>query len=83
VLGFFEPGAAGGEGFLRVAHGPGVAPLARLGQPVFQLSDGGAQLGHGVLGPGQRFGVRPAPLGLFGLAYRLLDPAQPRLQVLA
>jgi hypothetical protein len=83
VFGFFQPGAAGGEGFLRVAHGPGVAPLARLGQAVLQLGNGGAQLGHGVLGPGQRLGVRPAPLGLFGLAYRLLDPPQARLQVLA
>jgi hypothetical protein len=83
VLGFFQPGAAGGESFLRVVHGAGVAQLARLGQPVFQLGNGGAQLGDGALGAGQRLGVRPAPLGLFGLAYRLLDPPQARLQVLA
>ena len=34
MLGFFQPGAASGEGFLGVALGPGVAPVARLGQLV-------------------------------------------------
>ena len=83
MLGFFQPGAAGGEGFLGVARGPGVAPVARLGQLVLQLGDGRAQLRDRSLGPGQRLGVGAAPLGLLGLAYRLLDPPQPRLQVLA
>jgi hypothetical protein len=83
VLGFFQPRAAGGQGLLGGPHGPGVVPLARLGQLVFQLRDGRAELGHGALRPGQRLGVGPAPLGLLGLAHRFLDPPQPGLQVLA
>jgi hypothetical protein len=83
VLGFFQPGAPGGEGFLGAAGGPVVAPLVRLAQLLLQLGDGRAQLGHRALGPRQRLRVGPAPLGLFSLADRLLDAPQPRLQVLA
>jgi len=83
VLGFRQPGAAGGERLLGAAHGPVVAPLTRLGQLLFQLGDGRAQLGHGVLSPRQRLGVGAAPLSLLGLAHRLLDPPQPGFQVLA
>ena len=81
MLGFGEPGPAGGEGLLGALRGCGVAPFARLGQLLLQLGDGRAQLSHRPLGPRQRFGIRPVPLRLFGLAYGVLDPPEPGLQV--
>ncbi len=83
MLGLFQPRAPGGQGFLGIVRGPGVAPVARPGQLLLKLRDGRAQLGHGALGPRQRLRVRPAPLGFLRLAHRLLDPPQSRLQVLA
>jgi len=83
VLGFFQPGAARSQGLLGGLRGSGVTPLARTGQLFLQLGDGGPQLCHRALRPGQRLGVGPAPLGLLRLAHRLLDPPQSRLEVLA
>jgi len=77
VLGFFQPGAAGGEGFLGAIRGPGVAAVAGGGQLLLELRDGRAQLGHGALGPGQCLRIRPAPLGFLRLAHGVLDPPQP------
>jgi len=83
VLGFLQPGPAGGQGFLGVALGPRVAPVPGLAQLLLELGNGRAQLGDGALGPGQGLRVGPAPLGFLGLAYRVLDPSQAALQVLA
>jgi len=83
VLGFFQPGAACGQGFLGVALGARVALGLGLGQLLLELGDGRAQLRDGALRPGQGLGVRPAPLGFLGLADRVLDSPQPRFQVLA
>jgi hypothetical protein len=81
VLGFCEPGPAGGQGLLGAPRGRGVTSVARPGQLLLQLGDGRPQLSYRPLGPGQRFWIRPAPLRLFGLAYRVLDPPEPGLQV--
>ena len=82
VLGFGEPGPAGGQRFLGGALGPVVTAFARPGELLLELGDGRAQLGHRALGPCQRLRVGSAPLGFLRLSQRVLDPPQPGFQVL-
>ena len=76
MLGFFEPGPAGGQGFLGGLRGSGVAAVAGLGQLLLELRDGRAQLGHGALGPGQRLRIGAAPLRFLRLSDRVFYPPQ-------
>src|SRR5690606_36289916 len=76
-----QPGGARVDCVLRLARGPVVAGLARLGERAFVLLDGLAQLrAHGV-GARLRLGVVALPVDVLALLERVLDAAHAAVEV--